>query len=99
MFIFSSEFQSIPHTIDEVRAEILKNLEEMDAIHSVLPSSILIGPFHVQVDGMRQDLCKKCKSMCTALLDMWTRAIRKDSENVSFIISGLIGWKSDISTD
>lgn len=66
----------------EIKAEIEKQMEEKDMVEQVIPSSIIIGPFHVNTEPVRQNLIKKCKALISALLDLLARQLRKQADQV-----------------
>jgi hypothetical protein len=48
-----------------------------------IPSSIVIGPFHVLTENVRQALSKKRKALANALLELLARILRSKVDNVS----------------
>ena len=53
-------------------------------MESILPQSIVIGPFFINTDSVRLALAKKHKDIAKALLDFLVDKLRKDTEKVSF---------------
>lgn len=56
-------------TSQELKKEVQQHLKEKRIIEQSLPSSLVIGPFHVCVNGVRKSLSEKRKELATALLD------------------------------
>ncbi|KAK7127569.1 hypothetical protein R3I93_020220 [Phoxinus phoxinus] len=56
-------------TPQEVKQEVLEHLSEMKILDQSVPSAIIIGPFTVSVEAIRQNLVKKRKALANALLD------------------------------
>lgn len=56
-----------------------------DEIENILPSSIIIGPFLVITENVRQTLSKKYKALAGAMLDSLARKLRKQADDVSFV--------------
>ena len=54
-----------------------------------LPPFIVIGPFYISCDSMRQKLSKKCKAISTAGLDLLAKKLRHQADEVHFILGSL----------
>jgi len=65
-----------------MKAEVEMHLRKRVAIDSVLPSNILIGPFFVSTDGVRQGVGKKHRALATAVLELLARKLRTQAEDV-----------------
>ena len=78
-----SEFGSTDKTVNQIRVEIDMQLKEKENIEKTLPQNIVIGPFYVNCDTIRQTLSKKRKELANALLEYVVSRLKKKSEEVS----------------
>lgn len=62
---------------------VLTHLQEKEILDSSLPSSIVIGPFYINVDNVKQNLSKKCKALATSMLDILAKNLHNEVNNVS----------------
>ncbi|KAM6927306.1 LOW QUALITY PROTEIN: dynein axonemal heavy chain 1 [Xenentodon cancila] len=69
-------------TSQEVKTEVERHLKEKETLENSLPSSIVIGPFFVNVDIVRQTLTRKRKAIASALLDNFALKLRQQMERV-----------------
>ncbi|XP_074517159.1 dynein axonemal heavy chain 1 [Sebastes fasciatus] len=77
-------FKSHTHaeqTTQEVKKEVEQLLEEKEMLERSLPSSIVIGPFVVRVEAVRQALCNKKKALANAVLDHFAQKLRKQVDD------------------
>ncbi|XP_037831220.1 dynein heavy chain 1, axonemal isoform X2 [Kryptolebias marmoratus] len=65
----------------EVKKEVEHHLKEKEKLEQSLPSSIVIGPFFVRVEPVRQSLTKKRKALASALLEQFALRLRNQIEN------------------
>lgn len=70
----------------EVREIVNKHMAEKELLDNSLPGSMVIGPFHLSVEGVRQNLSKKCKALATTMLDILAKNLHEQVEDVSFIL-------------
>ncbi|KAK2862487.1 hypothetical protein Q5P01_002020 [Channa striata] len=68
-------------TSQEVKKQVENHLQEKESIESSLPTSIVIGPFVVRVETVRQALCKKRKAFANSMLDHLALKLRKQVED------------------
>lgn len=61
-------------------------LAEKDNLDSTLPSSIVIGPFHVNIEDVKQNLSEKYKALATSMLDILAKHLHLQVENVSYLL-------------
>ncbi|KAM6256563.1 LOW QUALITY PROTEIN: dynein axonemal heavy chain 1 [Porphyrio hochstetteri] len=54
----------------EVKSIVNTHLSEKENLANALPGSIVIGPFHISVEGVKQKLSEKHKALATSLLDI-----------------------------
>ncbi|KAL7406937.1 hypothetical protein ABVT39_000487 [Epinephelus coioides] len=64
-------------TSQEVKREVEQHLKDKERLEQSLPSSIVIGPFVVRVEAIRQALSKKRKALANAMLDHLVLKLRK----------------------
>nr|XP_046240546.1 dynein axonemal heavy chain 1 [Scatophagus argus] len=84
-------------TSQEVKKEVEQHLKEKERLESSLPSSIVIGPFMVRVEAVRQALSNKRKALAKATLYHLTLKLRKQIDDACEewnIISRKLGEKS-----
>ncbi|XP_029005758.1 dynein axonemal heavy chain 1 [Betta splendens] len=65
----------------ELKKEVQQHLQEKEAIEQSLPSSILIGPFIVRVEAVRQALSNKRKTLANAMLHHFAGNLRKQIDD------------------
>lgn len=70
----------------EVMTIVNTYLSEMENLDNSLPSSVIIGPFHVSVEGVKQNLSKKYKALTTSMLDLLAKNLHSQVENVSYLV-------------
>uniref|UniRef100_A0ABM5FKF8 Dynein axonemal heavy chain 1 isoform X2 n=1 Tax=Pogona vitticeps TaxID=103695 RepID=A0ABM5FKF8_9SAUR len=66
----------------EVREIVNMHLAEKEVLDNSLPGSIVIGPFHLSVEGVRQNLSKKCKALATSMLDILAKNLHQQVEDI-----------------
>ena len=57
-------------------------MKEKEILEDSLPSTVVIGPFWVNTDQVKQKLCKKRKELSLAVLDLLARKLRKQADDV-----------------
>ncbi|KAI5937324.1 Dynein heavy chain 1, axonemal [Manis javanica] len=75
---FLKAYQTQCPPAEEVRQVVLTHLQEKEVLDSSLPSSIIIGPFYINVDNVKQSLSKKCKALATSMLDILAKNLHKE---------------------
>ena len=78
----SAQTQGV-QTAQEVKKEVLQILKEKQRLETSLPSLIVIGPFTVSVDRVRQALSEKKKALANGMMDYLASKIRKQVDQVS----------------
>ncbi|XP_068576471.1 dynein axonemal heavy chain 1 [Cebidichthys violaceus] len=68
-------------TSQELKKEMEQNLKDKERLEHSLPSSIVIGPFIVCVEAVRQALSNKKKALANAMLDHFTLKLHKQIDN------------------
>lgn len=84
-------------TSQEVKKEVEQHLKDKERLERSLPSTIVIGPFFVRVEAVRQALSNKRKALAKAILDHLVMKLRKQVDDVSHLFRGqktLINIKS-----
>lgn len=76
------DYEKEGHTTREMDTEAKKHLKEKDYVQSILPDSIMIGPYNVTVDGVRDQLVTKRKALAMAVLQLIAKEIRQLAEDV-----------------
>lgn len=62
---------------------VLTHLMEKEILDNSLPSSIVIGPFYINVDNVKQSLSKKRKTLANSMLDILAKNLHNEVESVS----------------
>lgn len=62
---------------------VITHLKEKEILENSLPSSIVIGPFHINVESVKQNLSKKRKALATSMLDILAKNLHKEVDSVS----------------
>ncbi|XP_054451580.1 dynein axonemal heavy chain 1 [Pteronotus mesoamericanus] len=79
---FLKAYQEHCPSAEEVRKVVLTHLQEKEILDSSLPSSIIIGPFYINVDNVKQSLSKKRKALATSMLDILAKNLHKEVDNI-----------------
>ena len=58
-------------------------MKQKAVVETTLPQHIVIGPFYINVDSIKNALAKKHKDVATALMDFLAGKLRKDADTVS----------------
>ncbi|XP_032892704.1 dynein heavy chain 1, axonemal [Amblyraja radiata] len=70
-------------TVQEVKHEVELHLKKKTNIERTIPSSIIIGPFVVNVEALRTNLAKKCHGLAQAVLKMFAKRLHKQVEEIN----------------
>jgi hypothetical protein len=79
---FYRDFEKTEKSIEEYRNEILMHIHEKDKVEKNIPTSIIIGPYYVFAQKLREALSNKRKALIEALLLSQTRKARTKTEEV-----------------
>lgn len=79
----SRTYEGEGHTAAMVKKEVEMHLQEKEILEQALPSNIIIGPFWVNTENVRQALSKKRKNLSNAVLELLARQLRKQADDVS----------------
>lgn len=89
IFVSSRLHSQENQTPQEVKQEVLEHLREMKLLDQSIPSAIIIGPFTVSVEAIRQNLVKKRKALADALLERLALRLHQQIQDVSQCSLGL----------
>lgn len=81
------EYDAQEHTAQEVKDEVELHLKEREILENALPTNVVIGPFWVNTDQVKQKLCKKRKELSLAVLELLAKKLRKQADDVSTHLS------------
>ncbi|EFC47930.1 hypothetical protein NAEGRDRAFT_78559 [Naegleria gruberi] len=70
-------------TIDDIKAEILKNFEMKDKIRESIPQKVNMGTFLIDCQSIRNHLSRKCSEIGKKILDYLARTA---SEKCNFVL-------------
>uniref|UniRef100_A0A8C4M1C9 Dynein axonemal heavy chain 1 n=1 Tax=Equus asinus TaxID=9793 RepID=A0A8C4M1C9_EQUAS len=79
---FLKSYQTHCPLAEVVREVVLTHLQEKEILDSSLPSSIIIGPFYINVDNVKQSLSKKRKALATSMLDILAKNLHKEVDDI-----------------
>ncbi|XP_075430348.1 dynein axonemal heavy chain 1 isoform X2 [Ascaphus truei] len=80
---FITGFRAQNPSAVEVKFAVEQHLLEKERLDNSLPNSIIIGPFHISIEVVKQNLSRKCKALSIALLELLAKNSRKEMENIS----------------
>ena len=61
-------------------------MEEKEILEAKIPSSIIIGPYYINTENVRQALSKKRKALSNAVLELLARQLKRQSDDVRFFL-------------
>jgi hypothetical protein len=76
------DFEKTEKSIEEYRNEISMHIQEKDKLEKNIPASIVIGPYYIFAQKLREALSNKRKLLIEALLASQTRKARTRTEEV-----------------
>ena len=80
--ILCSEYDSQERSASEVKQEIERHLKDKETLENSLPSSIVIGPYWISTEGVKQALAKKRKALANAVIELLAKKLRKQADMV-----------------
>ncbi|XP_066453022.1 dynein axonemal heavy chain 1 isoform X2 [Eleutherodactylus coqui] len=80
---YMKAFQEKNPTAPEVRQAAEEHFLEKDRLDNALPNIIVVGPFQIVVEGVKQNLSRKRKALSTALLELFAKNLHKEVEEIS----------------
>jgi dynein heavy chain len=79
---FCSDYDSQDHSAVEVKQEIEKHLAKKEILENTIPSMIVIGPFQINTETVRQKLATKRKALANQVIELLAKKLRKQNEEV-----------------
>ncbi|GFO45344.1 dynein heavy chain 1, axonemal-like [Plakobranchus ocellatus] len=79
---YISDLENQGLTPKELEQEVLKHLKERTVTLNKIPYSIVIGPYQLNMEGVRDLLAAKRKELAMAILGIIVRNLRKKVDNV-----------------
>uniref|UniRef100_H0V0D2 Dynein axonemal heavy chain 1 n=1 Tax=Cavia porcellus TaxID=10141 RepID=H0V0D2_CAVPO len=79
---FLKDYQTQCPSAQEVREVVLTHLKEKEILDNSLPSSIIIGPFYINVDNVKQSLSKKRKTLAISMMDILAKSLHKEVDSI-----------------
>jgi hypothetical protein len=76
------DFEKTEKSIEDYRNEVLMHIREKDKLERNIPVSIIIGPYYIFAQKLREALSNKRKLLTEALLLSQTRKARTKTEEV-----------------
>nr|KAG5711096.1 hypothetical protein BaRGS_004740 [Batillaria attramentaria] len=76
-------FKSKPHNAEDVRKLAQESKDDEEAIYSQLPAVIVIGPFQISTDNVKQNLLKKRHAVSLAYLELLASELREQADEAS----------------
>ncbi|CAF1149286.1 unnamed protein product [Adineta steineri] len=80
---YTKDFEKTEKSIEEYRNEILIHVNEKDKLEKSIPTSIVIGPYFVFAQKLREALSNKRKALIEALLLSQTKRARSKTEELN----------------
>lgn len=88
-FIYRGYEEQRP-SAQEVRNIVNMYLSEKENLDNTLPVSIVIGPFHVSTEVVKQNLTAKYKALATSMLDILAKNLHLQVESVSYLVQQIV---------
>uniref|UniRef100_A0A8B9M6P2 Dynein axonemal heavy chain 1 n=1 Tax=Accipiter nisus TaxID=211598 RepID=A0A8B9M6P2_9AVES len=79
---YEKDYKEQCPSAQEVMSIVNMHLSEKENLDNTLPSSIVIGPFHVRIDNVKQNLSKKYNRLATSTLDILAKNLHLQVENI-----------------
>ena len=76
------DYDSQERSASEVKQEIERHLKDKEILENSLPSSIVIGPYWISTEGVKQALAKKRKALANAVIELLAKKLRKQADMV-----------------
>lgn len=80
------DYQEQCPSAQEVTTIVNTYLSEKENLDNSLPRSVIIGPFSVRVEGVKQNLSRKYNALATAMLDLLAENLHARVKNVSHLV-------------
>ena len=75
-----------------MKQEIERHLQDKETLENSLPSSIVIGPYWISTEGVRQALAKKRKALANAVIELLAKKLRKQADMVCNNLTNVDTW-------
>ncbi|KAM6325251.1 LOW QUALITY PROTEIN: dynein axonemal heavy chain 1 [Podargus strigoides] len=79
---FLRDYEEQCPSAQEVTSIVNMRLSQKENLDDILPSSIVIGPFYVNTEDVKQNLTKKYKALATATLDLLAKNLHMQVESI-----------------
>ncbi|XP_037242845.1 dynein heavy chain 1, axonemal [Falco rusticolus] len=79
---FLRDYEEQCPSAQEVMSIVNVYFSEKDNLDNTLPSSIVIGPFYVSIEGVKRNLSEKYKVLATSMLDILAKNLHLQVENI-----------------
>ncbi|XP_025927284.1 dynein heavy chain 1, axonemal [Apteryx rowi] len=79
---FVKDYEEQCPSSQEIRRIVIMHLSEKENVDNTLSSSIVIGPFHIITEGVKQNLSKKYKKLATSILDILAKNLHLQVQNI-----------------
>ena len=76
------EYSKAEHTPAQVKQDIEMHLKEKESIESQIPSYVIIGPYWISCENVRQTLSKKRKTLANSVLELLAKKLRNQADEV-----------------
>lgn len=80
---YIKDFEKNEKTFEQVRDETKMHLKEKETLEKLIPTSIVIGPFHIVTSKIREGLSSKRKQLAEAVLNYQSRKVRIKAEETN----------------
>ena len=67
-----------------MKQEIEKHLREKEILENTIPSLLVIGPYQINTDTVRQKLANKRKVMANQVIELLAKKLRKQNDEVIY---------------
>lgn len=85
LFFCGRDYDKQNYSAMEVKQEIEMHLAEKEILENSIPSQIVIGPFHVNTETVRQKLAAKRKALANQVIELLAKKLRKQNDEVSSV--------------
>nr|XP_033782541.1 dynein heavy chain 1, axonemal isoform X1 [Geotrypetes seraphini]XP_033782544.1 dynein heavy chain 1, axonemal isoform X1 [Geotrypetes seraphini]XP_033782545.1 dynein heavy chain 1, axonemal isoform X1 [Geotrypetes seraphini]XP_033782546.1 dynein heavy chain 1, axonemal isoform X1 [Geotrypetes seraphini]XP_033782547.1 dynein heavy chain 1, axonemal isoform X1 [Geotrypetes seraphini] len=86
---YMKPFRSQTISAQEIKVVVNMHLLEKERLDNTLPSTIVIGPFLVMIEGVKQNLLRKRRTLANALLELLAKNLRRQVEEISEQFRGI----------
>jgi dynein heavy chain, axonemal len=83
MYLNFREYEKVEKSIDQVREDAKMHLKEKDTLEKLIPMFIVIGPFHIATNKLRESLSNKRRQMADIVLNYQTNKVKIKAEELN----------------